>query len=361
MEISKGNLLKAPVEALVNTVNTEGVMGKGIALQFKNAYPAMFKAYAERAKTGQVRLGKMDVHDLGGLIEGPRWIINFPTKGHWKSRSRIDDIQRGLGDLVAVIKRLGIKSIAIPPLGCGNGGLNWSDVRPVIESALAEIPDVKIQLFAPGDVPEAGDMPIRTEKPRLTLGQATLLVLMKRYLGGLLDPCVTLLEVHKLMYFMQEAGENLRLEFEAGHYGPYARNLRQLLVRMEGHYLRGFGEGSDEPGKVLEILDDAAAEAQRFLASNPGVAQRMKRVSELIDGFEDSYGMELLSTVHWVMCENPAARESLETAIAGVREWNYRKSRQMKPEHMAKAWSRLKQLHWDTEARSACRHSTRTP
>ena len=353
IEIGKGNLLTAPVEALVNTVNTEGVMGKGIALQFKNAYPEMFKAYEDRAKKGQVRLGKMDVHDLGGLADGPQWIINFPTKGHWKSRSKLDDIREGLVDLVRVVRRLGIKSIAVPPLGCGNGGLNWSDVRPVIEAALSELTEVHILLFQPGEIPAAGDMPIRTSKPKLTPGQATLLVLMKRYLGGLLDPFVTLLEVHKLMYFMQEAGENLRLNYVPYHYGPYASNLRQVLIRMEGHYLRGFGEGSDDPEKVLEILDDAASEAERFLASDPNVASRMERVSRLIDGFEDSYGMELLSTVHWVMCRNPAARESLKDAINDVREWNYRKTRHMKPEHMAKAWSRLKELHWDTEARSA--------
>src|SRR5215831_6497124 len=96
IQLTQGNLLTAPVEALVNTVNTEGVMGKGIALQFKQAYPQMFKAYERAAKAGEVRLGKMDVHDLGGLVGGPRWIINFPTKGHWRAKSRLTDIESGL-------------------------------------------------------------------------------------------------------------------------------------------------------------------------------------------------------------------------------------------------------------------------
>lgn len=353
IEYSTGNLLTSPAEALVNTVNTEGVMGKGIALQFKNAYPAMFKAYADASKAGQVVLGRMDVHDLGGLVDGPRWIINFPTKGHWKARSRVEDIRSGLADLIATVKRLNIKSIAVPPLGCGNGGLDWAVVRPIIEAAFEKVPDVRVLLYAPGSAPAAEEMPIRTAKPPLTPGQATLIALMKRYLDGLLDPFVSLLEVHKLMYFMQEAGANLRLKYVPHHYGPYATNLRQVLVRMEGHYLQGFGDGADEPTKPLKLLGDAAAEAERYLAESLDVRERMERVSKLIDGFEDSYGMELLSTVHWVMCNRPGARDSVDEAVAGVREWSVRKSRTMKPEHMQKAWERLKEFHWDSESRSA--------
>jgi O-acetyl-ADP-ribose deacetylase (regulator of RNase III) len=120
IELASGNLLEAPVEALVNTVNTAGVMGRGIALQFKQAYPAMFRAYEAACKAGRVELGEMDVFDLGGLVGGPRWIINFPTKGHWRAASRIKDVEAGLHNLVATIRRLGIRSIAIPPLGCGN-------------------------------------------------------------------------------------------------------------------------------------------------------------------------------------------------------------------------------------------------
>src|SRR3990167_2967302 len=220
IEISKGNLLEAPVEALINTVNTEGVMGKGIALQFKQAYPAMFKAYEKACAAGEVRLGKMHVFDLGGLVGGPRWIINFPTKGHWRSRSRLADIDAGLADLVEQIRRLCIRSIAVPPLGCGHGGLSWSEVSPRIEAALAALPDVKVALYPPLGAPLAEDMPIRTEKPAMTEGRAALLALMDRYLQGLLDPFVSLLEIHKLMYFMQEAGQNLKLKFEPHHFVP---------------------------------------------------------------------------------------------------------------------------------------------
>ncbi len=152
VEIFHGNLLEAPVEALVNTVNTVGVMGKGIALEFRQAFPTMFRAYEKACKTGEVRLGKMHVFDLGGLTGGPRWIINFPTKEHWRERSRLENIEAGLKDLVMTIRRLGIHSIAVPPLGCGNGGLDWHDVRPRIEAGLANVPEVRVLLFAPGSV-----------------------------------------------------------------------------------------------------------------------------------------------------------------------------------------------------------------
>jgi O-acetyl-ADP-ribose deacetylase (regulator of RNase III) len=160
IEIVQGNLLAAKVDALVNTVNTEGVMGKGIALQFRQAFPAMYKAYVADSKAGRVKLGEMNVFDLGGLLDyGPRWIINFPTKGHWKSRSRLGDIAKGLESLTVTVCDLKIRSIAVPPLGCGHGGLDWNDVRPLIEKAFAKIPEVRALLFAPSGAPAPVDMP----------------------------------------------------------------------------------------------------------------------------------------------------------------------------------------------------------
>ncbi len=347
IEIAKGNLLETPVEALVNTVNTQGIMGKGIALQFKQAFPEMFRDYEKACKAGEVRLGKVHVYDLGGLSGGPRWIINFPTKGHWRERSRLADIEAGLQELVATVRRLGVRSIAVPPLGCGHGGLNWADVRPRIEAAFAKLPDVKVQLFAPGHAPEPEAMPNRTERPKMTLGQAALIALIDRYLKGLLDPFVSLLEIHKLMYFLQEAGLELRLQYEPKPYGPYAKNLRQVLIRLEKHYTQGYGDGKDAPTRAIEVLPGAVEEAKAFLVHHPDILNRMDRVVELIDGYEDSYGLELLSTVHWVMRHNPEAREKPQTAIEAVRSWTPRKRRNLKPDHLLKAWQRLKEQGWN--------------
>lgn len=347
IELTKGNLLEAPAEALVNTVNTAGIMGKGIALQFKQAYPQMFRAYERDCKAGVVKLGKVQVFDLGGLVGGPRWIINFPTKGHWRAGSRMADIETGLQDLVATIKRLHICSIAVPPLGCGNGGLDWNEVRPRIESAFAELPEIRVLVFAPGGAPEASAMPNRTERPKMTMGQAALIALMDRYLKGLLDPFVSLLEIHKLMYFLQAAGQPLRLQYEAKDYGPYAKNLRQVFIRLEKHYTQGYGDGKDNPTKTIELLPGAVEEAEAFLKADEDIRQRMDRVAELIEGFEDPYGLELLSSVHWVMRENAEARESSEAAASAVHKWNPRKRRIMKKEHLLKAWQRLKEQSWD--------------
>lgn len=353
INLAQGNLLEASVEALVNTVNTEGVMGKGIALQFKMAFPSMFKAYSDASKAGLVQLGEMDVYDRGGLADGPRWIINFPTKGHWKSRSKISDIERGLGNLISTVTRLGIKSIAVPPLGCGHGGLNWAEVKPLIEQAFNTLPNVVVQLYAPEGAPTPQAMVNRTEPPKMTVGRAALIELMNRYLNGLLDPFVSLLEVHKLMYFMQEAGQDLRLNYAAGRYGPYANNLRHVLIKLEGHLLQGYGDGDDEPGKPIELLDSAVPVAQEYLRDYAEVKERMGRVALLIEGFEDPYGMELLSSVHWVMCQDSAARESEDIAIHAVHNWNERKSKLLKADHLKSAWRRLKEQKWDIESRSA--------
>lgn len=150
-EIVRGNLLAADVDALVNAVNTAGVMGKGIALQFRRAFPPMFEAYRADCRAGRVRLGCMHVYEVAGLC-GPRWIINFPTKAHWRTPSRLRDIEAGLADLVATIRRHRITSVALPPLGCGNGGLSWDDVRPRIEGAFGAVPEVRALLFAPSCV-----------------------------------------------------------------------------------------------------------------------------------------------------------------------------------------------------------------
>jgi len=346
IELIQGNLLNAPVEALVNTVNTAGIMGKGIALQFKQAYPQMFRAYEQACKAGAVQLGKVHVYDLGGLVGGPRWIINFPTKGHWRADSRMADIDAGLQDLKETIKRLNIRSIAVPPLGCGHGGLSWVEVRPRIESALGSLPDVHVLVFAPGTTPDAAAMPNRTERPKMTIGQAALISLMDCYVKALLDPFVSLLEIHKLMYFLQAAGQPLRLQYEAREFGPYAKNLRQVLIRLESHYTQGYGDGKDSPTKPIELLPGAVDQAQLFLLEDEVIRQRIQRVTDLIEGYEDPVGLELLSSVHWVIDHNPEARLFASVAATAVHEWNLRKRRTLKTEHLTKAWNHLVDKGW---------------
>lgn len=349
IERSTGNLLAADVEALVNTVNCVGLMGKGIALQFKQAFPLNFTHYAAACRAGEVIPGRMLVYDTEGLAN-PRYIINFPTKRHWKGRSRLEDIASGLEALVAEVQRLGISSIAVPPLGCGLGGLDWQVVRPLIEAAFAALPRVRVLLFEPGGSPDARSMPIRTKRPHLTPARALFIKLMDAY--SALDYTRTLLEVQKLAYFLQEAGEPLRLRYEAGHYGPYAHALNKVLEAMEGHLIRGYGD-SQRPGAEIELLPGAVQEATEILADKPESLARLDRVAELIEGFETPYGMELLATVHWVNhYGGPHGETRARTpvdATARVHDWSARKRRLLKPEHIQSAWEQLEERGWLAE------------
>lgn len=335
--IQQSDILKADAEALVNTVNCVGVMGRGIALQFKKKFPKNFDAYERACDAGELTLGKVHVFDTGEMFN-PRYIINFPTKNHWRAHSKIEDIVAGLKSMVAVIRERKIKSIAIPPLGCGLGGLDWSDVRPLIVRAFDDLQDLEVWVFEPGKTPAAKTMAVTTERPQMTAGRAALLGLMNQYLSAVMDPFVSLLELHKLMYFMQELGEPLKLNFKQAPYGPYSENLRHVLNVIEGHFISGFGDGEDDPRKAIEPQPNAMAQAKDFLSSHAETNKRLQTVSELISGFETPYGMELLATVHWVGSKNGA--NSVAEAVAQVHSWNDRK-RMFSPAHIELAWNVL--------------------
>lgn len=322
IEYKKGDILAEDVEALVNTVNCVGIMGRGIALQFKNAYPENYKAYHAACKHNEVRPGRMFVFETGWLAN-PRFIINFPTKRHWRGMSRMEDIDAGLVDLVEVIRSRNIRSIAIPPLGSGLGGLQWSQVRPRIETALEQLSNTKVVIFEPGEATAERRGNYSSNVPHMTPARAALVGLMYRYYSGLLDPFITLLEVHKLMYFMQQAGEPLRLHFKKGPYGPYSENLRHVLKSVEGHLVDGYADGGDSPDKQLHLVPGALDEANAFLRSESATQARLEKVSSLVEGFESPYGLELLSTVHWVA--NEERTETMEGIIARTYAWNDRK------------------------------------
>ena len=305
IEFKTGDIFSEDAEALVNTVNCVGVMGRGVALQFKRAYPKNFKAYAECCKRNELQPGQMFVFDTGELTN-PRYIINFPTKRHWKGKSRIEDIESGLGALVKEIESRGIRSIALPPLGSGLGGLPWPDVQAAMQSALKPLEGVRIIIFEPGGGPLDARANRSRDVPKMTLGRAALVALMERYIEVLLDPFVTLLEVHKLMYFLQEAGEPLKLRFVKGVYGPYAENLRHVLNAMEGHLVSGYVDGGDRPGKPIELVPGATKDAKKVLKASQDTQHRLERVFDLVEGFESSFGLELLATVHWVAREEGA-------------------------------------------------------
>lgn len=342
IRFERGDVLESSAEALVNTVNCVGVMGRGVALQFKNAFPANFKAYAAACKRGQVEPGKMFVYETGELTP-PRYIVNFPTKRHWRGKSRIEDIRAGLDALVTEIRSRGIRSIALPPLGSGLGGLDWSEVRAIIEEAMAALPDVEVQVFEPNGPTTDGRANRSTAVPRMTPGRAALVSLMNRYLAGLMDPTVTLLEVHKLMYFLQAAGEPLKLQFKKGYYGPYAENLRHVLRDIEGHLVSGYADGGDAPGKQLKLVPGAVKDASEFLHSHEATQRRFDRVAGLVEGFETPFGMELLATVHWVATEESTSDEG--AIVAATHAWGSGKQQFSHPQIRC-ALERLRSGSW---------------
>ena len=318
-----GDILGEAAEALVNTVNCVGVMGRGVALQFKRAFPDNFKAYAACCKRDQMRPGTVFVFETGAVVP-PRYIINFPTKRHWRGKSRIEDIESGLESLAREIRSRGIRSIAIPPLGSALGGLYWPTVRKRMEAALAPLDDVDIVIFQPGGGPTDDRANQSRDVPKMTAGRAALVSLIDRYLFGLLDPFATLLEAHKLMYFMQIAGEPLKLRFEKGHYGPYAANLPHVLKVIEGHFVSGYADGGDAPDRQLQLVPGALEEARAFLVNNADTQTRLARVSDLVDGFESPFGLELLATVHWIAANDAHAAEPDEV-VRLTYGWNERK------------------------------------
>lgn len=346
LEPGTGNLLDAQVDALVNTVNTVGVMGKGLALQFKKAFPDNARAYETACRKGGLQIGQMFVFDRG--ILRPRWIVNFPTKKHWRPASKLSYVEEGLVDLVQVVRRHDIRSIAVPPLGCGNGGLDWADVYPRIIAAFEPLPDVRVVVFAPEDSPRTSLAIDRTARPPMTPGRAAFLAVAAQYERTYDAYRFTLLEAQKLAYFLHVAGDLQRLRFVAHHYGPYADALRHVLVALEGHYTTGYGDANVSPSTQIALQAGVADEAQRFLEGQPESLARLERVKQVIDGFETPFGMELLATVHWVATHDmdaPRAR-NLEQAIAAVHAWSARKRDLMKPGHIAAAWERLAGLGW---------------
>lgn len=323
IRFTTGNLLDSDAEAVVNTVNTVGVMGKGIALMFKDAFPENFKAYDIACKSGEVEVGRMFVTRRSDFY-GPKWIINFPTKKHWRHPSKLEWIRDGLDDLVAVIRRENIRSIAIPPLGAGNGGLDWSEVRPLVEAAAHALPEIDVIVYEP--TARYQNVAKRAGVETLTPARALIAEVVRRY--WVLGIECTLLEIQKLAWFIEvisrdlELPDPLRLEFQARTYGPYADRLRHLLDNLDGSYLHCAKRIGDASPLDVIWFDEAKRDKVSAYLTSPEVkpyAPVLEAVTHLIDGFESPLGMELLATIDWLR------RDGVDTTVdamqVGVASW----------------------------------------
>jgi O-acetyl-ADP-ribose deacetylase (regulator of RNase III) len=337
IEYKSGDMFAEPSEAIVNTVNCVGIMGKGVALEFKGRWPENFRAYKELCDSASLVPGKMFVFENNDLMGdgNHRYLINFPTKLHWRAKSKIEYIEQGLNDLVDQITILGIESVVLPPLGCGNGGLDWQIVRPLIERKLSRLPNVKAVIFEPSqnfEIPEQNSIPTDLNIPRASM--MVVFAELEKFFGGHL----TRLTAQKLTYFIQAAGVDFGLIFAKEKFGPYSDKLHQAFKVMEAkRYISGY---SDEERKVIVTPSTFAAANEFLKESSFDISQVVKRLSFLVEGYESPYGMELLSSVHFLsITEGITTQPEMSVALEA---WNDHKRDSFSRDAVTLALTRLR-------------------
>ncbi|RMH34428.1 MAG: phosphatase [Gammaproteobacteria bacterium] len=345
---TKGNLLDSEAEALVNTVNTVGVMGKGIALQFRETFPHNFREYKRACAEGKLEPGGLLVVKDRRPSSGKEvYIINFATKKHWRHPSRYEYIEKGLRQLVQLQHAHGWKHIAVPPVGCGNGKLDWEKVKSLME-----------QYLGPGEClfevyePDSGikkrlqrQQSAKDRPAKLTPARAMLLYLLFEYehRGG----DASLFAANKLAWFLQRAGENLKLHFEPLHYGPYSHALVHVLYHLNGSWLEGLEQKTVKPFEHLQLDYSKYPDLERWMNQHLGTEhrQRLERVLQLLEGFENDYGLELLSTLDYLRKETQGDHLlSEDEAVQRVQSWSKRKKHYLKESHIRKAWQHLNEF-----------------
>lgn len=333
----KGNLLQAKTHALVNTVNTVGVMGKGIALQFKEQFPANFKAYSDACKNGKIGIGKLFVFEENTL-NGKKIIINFPTKTEWYKKSQYSYIEEGLKDLVKIIEEYNLESIALPPLGCGNGGLHWDKVKALIENYLVNL-SIEIIVYEPNDaVKEVLQKEGQKKEINLTPARAMLLYALAKYEERGENPSV--FAANKLAYFLQESGEPLKLQFVAYTFGPYAQAVEKVLYALNGKYLTGLEQMNAKPFEPLNLEYSKFNEVEDFVKQKLTTAQkeRLKSVLNIIEGFESTLSLEILSSIHFLLRQDKTLTQT--DLLERIHSWNDRK-RDIKEKYINLAFHHL--------------------
>lgn len=329
----KGNLLEADVEAYVNTVNTVGVMGKGIALQFKNKFAHNYQMYLEACKLGTIGIGKLLVV-TENLIDGRKIIINFPTKKDWFRKSQYVYIEEGLKDLVRIIDQFGIKSIALPPLGCGNGGLTWSKVKTIIEKYLKDIPDTIIYIYEPS-------IETAIMSKELTPGRAMLLYALFEY--EKMGEDVSLFVANKLAYFLQRSGVNLNIQFAANTYGPHAKDIKRVIKKLNGTFLSLENDKNIEPFDAIHLNRDAKEAVDQYITESltDGERKKLFNMLDVIKGFESAFAMEILSSVDFLRVQY--SLNTPEEVLIKMHDWNDRKKETIKDKHVVIAMKQLSQ------------------
>ncbi|WP_059369487.1 type II toxin-antitoxin system antitoxin DNA ADP-ribosyl glycohydrolase DarG [Treponema endosymbiont of Eucomonympha sp.] len=316
----EGNILESNAQALVNTVNTVGIMGKGIALQFKKAYPDNFTAYSLACKTGKVNIGKLFIKKDSSLINGEKIIINFPTKTDWRKPSEYSYIEKGLIDLVEKIKEYQIKSIALPPLGAGNGGLEWERVKKLIEQKLSVVEDINVYVYEPTtQIKEY----LKSERVKLTDARALLLYTLYDLVKN--GEYVSEFSSEKVCYFMQRFGAEkyFKLKFDPNFYGPYSGKVRYLLNVLNGSYIMGYSDMNKKPFDPLMLVRDGYEIVSQYIENKSELKVICEQTTSFLNGFYSDFALELLSSIDYIVCKEKSFDE--ETIFQKLNEWNDRK------------------------------------
>lgn len=324
IQYTKGNLLEAQTYALVNSVNTVGVMGKGVALLFKENFPTNFKKYVDACKNKWLQPGKLLIV-RENTFQGERLIINFPTKTEWYQKSKYEYIESGLIALETELRKGYITSIAIPPLGCGNGGLRWDKVKIMIENHLTSFTNVKILVYAPNEAVKELLKKQEKIKNEVKLTAARAMLLYSLFYYESLGETSSLFVANKLAWFLQRMGENLRLKFEPSHYGPYSVQVGHVLHALNGKYLKGLEQMDAKAFDKIELNYDSFNEVNQFIKSElkSEQLQRLNDLVKFIDGFQSSLALEILATVDFVTREKEI--RDVDKIIESVMNWSNRK------------------------------------
>ena len=340
IHFTKGNLMTSSAGALVNTVNTVGVMGKGIALQFKEEFPKNFLTYKEACSSGDLTPGKLLItRELNSNGE-EKIIINFPTKLHWRNPSKYEYITEGLKVLPTVISEHNIKSIAIPPLGCGNGGLDWNIVKEMIEYALKDV-ECEIYIYEPNtEIKQALQAKSKNKEVKLTPSRGLITYAMYYY-DSLGENC-SLFVANKLAYFLQRNGSKTfaKIKFTAHHYGPYSSQIDHIIYDLNGSYIKGFEQMSATAFEPLAMQYDRINEVSEYIRTLDKAEQNsLKETIRLISGFESTLALEVLATVDFIRHNNPGI--TIEGTINAIHNWSNRKTKLFKNEYIQIAYDHL--------------------
>lgn len=335
---------------MVNTVNAVGVMGKGIALQFREAFPENYRVYRNACLKKILNVGNMLVVNDSNPQVGPKTIFNFPTKTHWRLPSEYSYIEQGLQSLRNEIQRSGIKSIAIPPLGSHNGGLDGNQVRPMIEHALLDL-DCDVYIYEPSqEIIER----LKSERVKLTPPRAMLIAMFKDMISN--GEFASVFAAEKLIYFMQrfEAKDIFKIDFKPYYYGPYSGGkVSHMLYALNGNYIQGMAGMKSRPFDYIWLLKDAGQAANDYL-ENSSDSSRMKTICHttqvFLQDYYSNYTLELLSSVDYPLntvsslqnWKNEDSNRVLDTLITEMSRWSKRKEQIFNRSHLADAFHYLK-------------------